>query len=111
MGKRGKEDARRCWAGGRDWARPAKQSEAWEKAAGRALGKKAKRATHVGRPRRAELGRKPNEADFPFSFSFLVFQNHFPKDFEIHFEFNSNHSIQNFKCSSMNAQSCFYPYI
>jgi hypothetical protein len=42
---------------------------------------------------------------------FPIFQIHFSNDFQIKFEFNLNHSIQNFKCSSMNAQSCFYPYI
>jgi hypothetical protein len=46
-----------------------------------------------------------------FFFPFPIFQSHFLKDFESSFEFNSNHSIQKFKCSSMNAQSCFYPYI
>jgi hypothetical protein len=52
-----------------------------------------------------------NERKKTFSFSFLIFQSHFPKDFESSFKFESNHSIQKFKCSSMNAQSCFYPYI
>jgi hypothetical protein len=44
-------------------------------------------------------------------FSFPNFQSNFLKDFESSFEFDSNHSIQKFRCSSMNAQSCFYPYI
>jgi hypothetical protein len=44
-------------------------------------------------------------------FPFLIFQSQFSKDFQIHFEFDLIHSIQNFKCSSMNAQSCFYTYI
>jgi hypothetical protein len=46
-----------------------------------------------------------------FFFLFQFFQSIFQKDFESSFEFDSNHSIQKFKCSSMNAQSCFYPYI
>jgi hypothetical protein len=58
-----------------------------------------------------ETGQKLKTEENPFSFSFQNFQSHFQKDFEIHFEFDSNHSTQNFKCSSMNAQSCFYPYI
>jgi hypothetical protein len=60
---------------------------------------------------RRESGPKLETEEKPFPFSFPIFQSHFPKDFEIHFEFDANHSIQNFKCSSMNAQSCFYPYI
>jgi hypothetical protein len=63
------------------------------------------------RSARAELGQKPNRIGFPSLFIFQIFQSHFPKDFESSFEFESNHSIQKFKCSSMNAQSCFYPYI
>jgi hypothetical protein len=47
----------------------------------------------------------------PFLLPFPNFQSHFPKDFESSFEFDLNHSIQKFRCSSMNAQSCFYPYI
>jgi hypothetical protein len=43
----------------------------------------------------------------PFIFPFLIFQSIFQKDFE----FNSNHSIQKFQCSNMNAQTCSYPYI
>jgi hypothetical protein len=52
---------------------------------------------------RAELGQKPKREEIFFSFSFPIFQSHFPKDFEFSFEFESNHSIQKFKCSSMNA--------
>jgi hypothetical protein len=75
-----------------------------EKTTGRMLGRPRRRAA-------TELGRNPNEDEFPFLFLFLIFQSHFSNDFQIKFEFDLNHSIQNFKCSSMNAQSCFYTYI
>jgi hypothetical protein len=38
---------------------------------------------------------KTSEEGETFSFSFSIFQSHFPKDFESSFEFESNHSIQN----------------
>jgi hypothetical protein len=68
-----------------------------------------------GPPLQAELwaagGKRPGKKVNSFSFSFSNFSKLFSKDFQIKFEFDLNHSIQNFKCSSMNAQSCFYPYI
>jgi hypothetical protein len=60
---------------------------------------------------RAELGRNRDELIFHFLFLFLIFQCHFSKNFQIQFEFDLNHSTQNFKCRSMNAQSYFYPHI
>jgi hypothetical protein len=59
------------------------------------------------------LGREENrpESRERIRNPFPIFQIHFSNDFQIKFEFDLNHSIQNFKCSSMNAQSCFYPYI
>jgi hypothetical protein len=76
-------------------------------------------ATRAGRRRglgrglagRAQLREKNGPVEKSFSFSFPIFQIHFSNDFQIKFEFDLNHSIQNSKCSSMNAQSCFYPYI
>jgi hypothetical protein len=45
-----------------------------------------------------------------FFFLFKYFKA-FSNDFESSFEFESNHSIQKFKCNNMSAQTCFYPYI
>jgi hypothetical protein len=68
---------------------------------------KAKRPTEkAGRSNR--LGQRANGQERwgnPFSFSFPIFQSHFPKDFEFTFVFEVNHSVQKFKCSSMSAQS------
>jgi hypothetical protein len=77
------------------------------------LGPRESRAREVSgpRPRQAETGRNPDEMNFSSLFLFPIFQSKFSKDFQIKFEFDLNHSIQNFKCSSMNAQSCFYTYI
>jgi hypothetical protein len=96
----GSAQERNAGAGGRRETGRRWQAEVdtWKSDGPRALGCKEKRAKI--RMKRISL-----------FFLFPVFQNHFPKGFEIHFEFNSNHSIQNFKCSSMNAQLCFYPYI
>jgi hypothetical protein len=47
---------------------------------------------------------------FLFFFLFKYFKE-FSNDFESYFEFESNHSIQKFKCNSMSAQTCSYPYI
>jgi hypothetical protein len=47
---------------------------------------------------------------FLFFFLFNYFKA-FSNDFGIKFEFESNHSNQKFKCNSMSAQTCFYPYI
>jgi hypothetical protein len=47
---------------------------------------------------------------FLFFFLFNYFKA-FSNDFESYFEFESNHSNQKFKCNSMSAQTCFYPYI
>jgi hypothetical protein len=73
---------------------------------GRAREKRAGRAA-------AELGWAKNriEEDFLFFFLFQVFKAFSQNDLESSFEFNSNHSTQKLKCSSMNAQSCFYLYI
>jgi hypothetical protein len=96
---------------GRGWTQPRERTRARgeEKRALRA-GEKAGRRWQA----EADAGKRAEnriKLIFLFFFLFPVFQNHFPRDFEIHFEFDSNHSIQNFKCISMNAQSCFYPYI
>jgi hypothetical protein len=85
---------------------------AW-RAAVAGLGPRGRRGRGTGprprQPKRAE--NQVNSISLPFFFFFPIFQIHFSNDFQIKFEFNLNHSIQNFKCSSMNAQSCFYPYI
>jgi hypothetical protein len=81
---------------GRAWARPTREQGAGSKRAA---------------AKAAETGRNPDEMNFSSLFLFPIFQSKFSKDFQIKFEFDLNHSIQNFKCSSMNAQSCFYPYI
>jgi hypothetical protein len=75
----------------------------------RARGEESWAAAGAGPRERA--GQKPNELHFSFLFSFPNFQTHFSNDFQIKFEFDLNHSIQNSKCSSMNAQTCSYPYI
>jgi hypothetical protein len=54
----------------------------------------------------SQLGPKPGKEEKPFSFSFLIFQSHFSKDFEFCFGFEINRSVQKFQCSSMSAQSC-----
>jgi hypothetical protein len=74
------------------------------RAAGRELGWAGKRGVRCWAKNRIE-------EEIPFLFLFPIFQSIFQKDFEFPFEFNSNHSIQKFKCSSMNAQTCSYPYI
>jgi hypothetical protein len=85
---------------GRAWARPSRAEAAGEGKSGpRALGCEEKQAQN------------PKETVFSFLYLFLIFQSQFSKDFQIKFEFDLNHTIQNFKCSSMNAQSCFFPYI
>jgi hypothetical protein len=88
------------------WARPKREAE--EKRVGRALERRAGRCRLQAGP---TLGRKPQGEKKSFSFSFLIFQSIFQIYFEFPFEFYSNHSIQNFKYSSMNAQTCSYPYI
>jgi hypothetical protein len=47
---------------------------------------------------------------FLFFFLFNYFKT-FSNNFKSYFEFESNHSNQKFKCNSMSAQTCFYPYI
>jgi hypothetical protein len=74
-------------------------------------GEETGRARERRAGRTAELGRNRIGEEIPFLFLFPLFQSIFQKDFESSFEFDSNHSIQNFKCSSMSAQTCSYPYI
>jgi hypothetical protein len=59
------------------------------------------------------LGRKPKAEREKKSLFFFLFKYFkvFSNYFESSFEFESNHSIQKFKCNSMNAQICSYPYI
>jgi hypothetical protein len=91
------------------WARP-KWGRGKGREAGHALERRAGRcraASWAGLGRDARLlGQKPNRRRFLFLFPFPIFQSIFQKDFEFPFEFNSNHSIQKFKCSSINAQTC-----
>jgi hypothetical protein len=58
------------------------------------------------RARGAELGQKLRGEEKSFSFSFQNFQSNFQMDFEFSFVFESNHSIHEFQCNSMSAQSC-----
>jgi hypothetical protein len=52
------------------------------------------------------LGQKPKGEENFFSFSFLIFESHFSKDFEFSFVFESNHSIQ--KCY---AAACMHKHV
>jgi hypothetical protein len=65
--------ARRCWANGRDWARPTRRSE---KKDGPRAGIEGGRAGGF-----AGLGRIPREDDFSFLFLFLIFQSKFSNKF------------------------------
>jgi hypothetical protein len=61
-----------------------------------------------------EVGYRPEsekKGNFLFLFSFSNITKHFQNNFESKFEFESNHSLQKFKCNNMSAQTCFYPYI
>jgi hypothetical protein len=61
---------------------------------------------HIRCWRGVEDGPEAWEEENIFFFFFQILQG-ISKDFEFSFEFESNHAIQKFKCSSMNAQSCF----
>jgi hypothetical protein len=84
-----------------NWARP--KAERGERVA--RAGASGPRV-RIGLPGR-KLGR---EMKLLLFFLFKYFKA-FSNDFESSFEFESNHSIQKFKCNSMSAQTCFYPYI
>jgi hypothetical protein len=101
----GDKGAARVWLGQRPtcWAWPTR-----ERGAG---GKEKKTGRVQGRPRRAELGRKPKEADFPFLFPFPIFQSIFQKILKSILNLIQTTQYKIFKCSSMNAQSYFYSYI
>jgi hypothetical protein len=45
---------------------------------------------HAGQAEEMGCGREngPRRKEFPFLFLFLIFQNHFSKDFQIQFEFD-----------------------
>jgi hypothetical protein len=79
-------------------ARAGKRS--WAAETGRCGGLRKENSPKAARRRR-----------IPFLFLFQFFKSIFSIDFQIKFEFDLNHTSQNSKCSSMNAQSCFYPYI
>jgi hypothetical protein len=69
------------------------------------------RAWEAGGSERWAAGPKAErEKNSLFFFLFKYFKA-FSNYFESSFEFESNHSIQKFKCNSMNAQTCSYPYI
>jgi hypothetical protein len=57
------------------------------------------------------IGQKARERMKLFFFFLFKYFKAFSNYFESSFEFESNHSIQKFKCNSMSAQTCFYPYI
>jgi hypothetical protein len=75
-----------------------------KQAAARELGKGERASWWAARPK-AEKRSK-----FLFFFLFKYFKA-FLNDFKSYFEFESNQSIQKFKCNSMSTQTCFYPYI
>jgi hypothetical protein len=62
-----------------------------------------------GRKRQSagQTGQMPGKEEENIFFFFFQILQGISKDFEFSFEFESNHAIQKFKCSSMNAQSCF----
>jgi hypothetical protein len=91
----------------------AARARSW--AVGHGLGSAQEKDAGAGRVKSGPhaLGREENRAESRERIRnpFPIFQIHFSIDFQIKFEFDLNHSTQNFKCNSMNAQSCFYPYI
>jgi hypothetical protein len=98
---KGTAAARASWA---SWARP----KAGKWGDGHARG--SKRATGDG-GLLGFTGRKARERMKLFFFFLFKYFKAFSNDFESSFEFESNHSIQKFKCNSISAQTCFYPYI
>jgi hypothetical protein len=95
-----------CWA--RD-ARPRRD-------AGKRGSEDGPCAREAGGPRAiggcwAKLGRKPKERKFPFSVSFSNISKNFQIILNPLLNLNQTTQYKIFKCNSMSAQTCFYPYI
>jgi hypothetical protein len=59
----------------------------------------------------AELGRKLKERKILFSFSFSNISKYFQIILNPFLNLNQTTQYKIFKCNSMSAQTCFYPYI
>jgi hypothetical protein len=70
-----------------------------------------KRETSGPREKNWASGPKARRKEIFFFFFLFKYYKAFPNNFESKFEFESNHSLQKFKCNSMSAQTCFYSYI
>jgi hypothetical protein len=103
-----------CWAIGS--ARPKRRSGTRAREASRPQAAEERAAlgrSNTGRGERVGLpGRKQGrEVKLLFLFFLFKYFKAFSNYFKSSFEFESNHSNQKFKCNSMSAQTCFYPYI
>jgi hypothetical protein len=75
-----------------------------------------RRGTTRAREQRATVkrwaaGPKARRNEIFFFFFLFKYYKAFLNNFESKFKFESNHSLQKFKCNSMSAPTCFYPYI
>jgi hypothetical protein len=99
--------ARVCQAAGACWARPKR---------GNGVKGNGPRGWEAGGPRAiggcwAELGRKPKERKILFSFFFSNISKHFQIILNPLLNLNQTTHYKIFKCNSMSAQTCSYPYI